>query len=159
MEYGGTPDEWQTTKVGCPDGRRRYFRLALAINEETKSIGQSISLSGGETVIDKGGVQCAIGGWFGGWVGSDASARLEVDFVDGAGKKLGGVATDAPDPGALPKPEVGRAAMVKQVAEAPVPSGTRRIDLRLTAVRPTKKIDTIAVATADNLSLVLKKNE
>jgi hypothetical protein len=157
MNYGGMPDEWQSSKPGCPDGRDRYFRLALAINEPSKSINQRPNLNGVEAEIDSGALECALGGWFGGWVGGDASARLEVDFLAEDGSVLGTLATEAPDPAKLPKPELGRAAMVKVIAAGPVPAKTRRLDIRLAAVRPTQKVDTNAVATADSLSVVLRK--
>jgi hypothetical protein len=157
MEYGGTPEEWLATKPGCPDARRRYFRLALAINEESKFINQEVALAGAEAAIDTGGVECALGGWFGAWTAGDASARLDVNFLDAKGTKLGTLSTQAPDPGALPKPENGRASMVKMTATGLVPAGTRRLEVRLVAMRPTGKIDSIGVAMADNLSVVLRK--
>jgi hypothetical protein len=157
MNYGGMPDEWQSSKPGCPDGRERYFRLALAINEPSKSITQRINITGLEAEIDAGSLECALGGWFGGWVGGDASARLEVEFLGEDGTILGKLATEAPDPATLPKPELGRAALVKEVATGPVPPKTRRLEVRLVAIRPTQKIDTNAVAAADSLSLVLRR--
>jgi len=157
MNYGGMPDEWQSSKPGCPDGRERYFRLALAINEPAKSISQRINIVGEEKLIDSGAVECALGGWFGGWAGGDASARLEVDFLAEDGSVLGKLATEAPDPSTLPKPELGRAAVVKQIAAGPVPPNTRRIEVRLVALRPTDRIDTNAVAAADSLSVVLRR--
>jgi hypothetical protein len=159
MKYGGIPDEWQSSKPGCPDGRERYFRLALAINEQTKVISQRIALSGAEAEIAAGQVECALGGWFGGWVASDASAKVEVDFLGANGAKLGTLATEPPDLAAAPKPEAGRAALVKQVATGPVPPGTTQIEARLVALRLTKNVDNNAVAAADNLSLVLRKKE
>lgn len=159
MEYGRTPEEWLSTKPGCPDGRKRYFRLALAINEESKRISQDIALTGFEEEIDRGDIECRIGGWFGAWVGGDASVSLEVNFIDANGKKLGSVATEPPDPATLPQPETGRASMVKQIAAEMVPVGTRTLEVHLSATRPTGRIDTIAVAAADNLSLVLRKSE
>jgi hypothetical protein len=157
MNYGGMPDEWQSSKPGCPDGRERYFRLGLAINEPSKSINQKIHVNGAEADIDAGLVECALGGWFGGWVGGDASARLEVDFLGEDGSVLGKLATDAPDPAALTKPELGRAALVKLVVSGPVPPKVRRLEVRLVAIRPTGKVDTNAVAAADSLSVVLRK--
>jgi hypothetical protein len=157
MNYGGMPDEWQSSKPGCPDGRERYFRLALAINEPTKSISQALHVVGIETDVDAGAIECALGGWFGGWVNGDASARLEVDFLGGDGAILGKLATEPPDPATLPKPELGRAALVKQIATGPVPPKTRRLEVRLVAMRPTQKVDTNAVAAADSLSLVLRR--
>jgi hypothetical protein len=157
MNYGGMPEEWQSSKPGCPDGRERYFRLALAINEPTKSISQHINVTGLEKEIDGGSLECALGGWFGGWVGGDASARLEVEFHGEDGTILGKLATEAPDPAALPKPELGRAALVKEIATGLVPQKTRRLEVRLVAIRPTQKVDTNAVAVADSLSLVLRR--
>jgi hypothetical protein len=157
MNYGGMPDEWQSAKPGCPDGRERYFRLALALNEPTKSINQRINIAGAEKEIDEGLIECALGGWFGGWAGGDASARLEIDFLAEDGTNLGTLMTDAPDPATLPKPEMGRAALVKQIATGPVPTKTRRLEVRLAAIRPTNKVDTNAVAAADSLSLVLRR--
>jgi hypothetical protein len=157
MNYGGMPDEWQSSKPGCPDGRERYFRLALAINEPSKSIGQRINITGLDAEIDAGPLECALGGWFGGWVGGDASARLEVEFLSEDGTILGKLATEAPDPAALPKPELGRAALVKEIATGPVPPKTRRLEVRLVAIRPTQKVDTNAVAAADCLSVVLRR--
>lgn len=159
MEYGSTPEEWLSSKPGCPDGRKRYFRMALAINEESKTITQDIALTGFEAVIDSGNIECRLGGWFGAWVGGDASALLEVHFLAANGKKLGTISTKAPDPTALPQPENGRASMIKQIAATLVPPGTRRLEARLIAMRPTGRIDTIGVAAADNLSLVLRKEE
>jgi len=157
MNYGGVPDEWQTSKPGCPDGRERYFRLALSINEPAKSINQRITLIGLESEIDAGHLECALGGWFGGWVGGDASAKLEVDFLNGDGAVLGTAATDVPDPATLQKPETGKASLTRQIAAAPVPAGTRKLEVRITAVRPAQKVDTNAVAVADGLSVVLRK--
>jgi hypothetical protein len=157
MNYGGMPDEWQSSKPGCPDGRERYFRLALAINEPTKSINQHINVPGLEAEADAGSLECALGGWFGGWVGGDASARLEVDFLGDDGTVLGKLATEAPDPMMLPQPQMGRAALVKEIATGPVPPKTRRLEVRLVATRPTQKNDTNAVAAADSLSLVLRR--
>lgn len=159
MEYGGLPDEWQTGRPGCPDGRKRYFRLALAINEETKSINQHVSLAGIFEDVDGGRVECGIGGWLGGWVGGDAIAALEVVFLDEKDAPISNFRTPDFDPASLPKPEVGRAALERQVANAKVPSGARKIEARLIALRPTGKIDTVAIAAADVLSLVLRKTE
>jgi hypothetical protein len=157
MNYGAMPDEWQSGRPGCPDGRERYFRLALALNEPTKSINQRINLAGAEAETDAGSLECALGGWFGGWVGGDASARLEVDFLAEDGTKLGSLMTDAPDPATFPKPEMGRAALVKVITAGPVPPKTRRLEIRLVAIRPTQKVDTNAVAAADSLSIVLRR--
>lgn len=157
IEYSGMADEFTGGNPACPDGRKRYFRFALAIHEEGKSISQLIAAEDAAPQIDSGQVECALGGWFGGWVHGDASAMLEVDFLNATGAKLGTLATEAPDPAALPKPETARAALVKQTAVGPVPSGTRRLEVRLTALRPTKNIDTNAVAAADNVSLVLRQ--
>jgi hypothetical protein len=157
MSYGGVPDEWQTSRPGCPDGRERYFRLALSINEPTKFISQRIGLTGLDSEVDAGHVECALGGWFGGWVRGDASARLEVDFVNADGAVIGNASTEAPDPSLLPRPETGRASMTKEITVAAVPPGTRRLDVRLTAVRPDQRVDTNAVALADSLSIVLRK--
>jgi hypothetical protein len=157
MNYGGLPDEWQSGKPGCPDGRERYFRLALALNEPSKSINQRINVVGVEAETDAGSLECALGGWFGGWAGGDASARLEVDFLAEDGTTLGSLMTDAPDPATLPKPELGRAALLKVINTGPVPPKTRRLEVRLAAIRPTHKVDTNAVAAADSLSLVLRR--
>lgn len=157
INYGGMTDEWQSSKPGCPDGRERYFRLALAINEPGKSISQRININGAEQDIDAGALECALGGWFGGWVGGDASAQLEVDFLGEDGAVLGKLATEAPDPASLPKPELGRAALVKKTAVGPVPPKTRRLDVHLVAVRPKHRVDTNAVAAADSLSVVLRR--
>lgn len=159
VEYGSMSDEWPDARPGCPDGRKRYFRLALAINEATKDISQTLALTSAAADIDSGAVECALGGWFGGWAGGDATARLEVNFLDANDAKLGTLATEAPDPAALPKPEGGRASFAKQLATAPLPTGTRRIEAHLVAVRLTKNVDTNAVATADNLSIVLEKKK
>ena len=159
VEYGSMSEEWPDAKPGCPDGRKRYFRLALAINEASKEISQSLAVTSAAADIDSGAVECALGGWFGGWVGGDASARLEVNFLGANDAKLGTLATEAPDPAALAKPEAGRANFVKQVAIAPLPAGTRRIETHLVAIRMTKNVDTNAVAAADNLSVVLEKKK
>jgi len=156
-EYNDVAQEWESGKAGCPDGLNRHFRFALAINEETKSIAQTIDIDDIAAQVDAGALECALGGWFGGWVAGDGSAMLEVDFLATGGAKLGTLATTPPDPAALPKPENARAALVKQTASAPVPPRTRRLEVRLTAVRPTKRVDTNAVAAADNLSLVLRE--
>lgn len=156
-EYGSAADEWPDAKAGCQDGRKRYFRLALALNEASKSMRQSLAVTGIDAAIDAGQVECALGGWFGGWVTGDASAKLEVDFLNAAGRKLGTLATESPDPATLPKPETGRASLVKQLAAAVLPAGTRRLEARLVAVRTTGRADTNAVAAADNLSVVLRK--
>lgn len=158
-EYGRAADEWPDAKAGCEDGRKRYFRLALALNEASETLRQFVPVAGSETDIDAGQVECALGGWFGGWVGGDASAKLEVDFLGVGDKKLSTLATEPPDPTALPKPANGRAALLKALAAGPVPPGTRRLDVRLMAVRMTEKVDTNAVAAADNLSIVLRKKE
>lgn len=158
-EYGRAADEWPDAKAGCEDGRKRYFRLALALNEANETLRQFVPVAGSEAEIDAGQVECALGGWFGGWVSGDASAKLEVDFLGAGDRKLGTLATEPPDPNALPKPANGRAALIKALAAGPVPSGTRRLDVRLMAVRMTEKVDTNAVATADNLSIVLRKKE
>lgn len=157
MNYGGMPDEWQSSKPGSPDGRERYFRLALAINEPTKWISQRTNVVGLESEIDGGLLECALGGWFGGWVGGDASAQLEVDFLAEDNSVLGKLATEPPKPATLPKPESGKAAMAKVTAVGPVPPKTRRLEIRLVAVRPGHKVDTNAVAVADSLSVVLRK--
>ncbi len=156
-EYGGTADEWPDAKAGCQDGQKRYFRLALALNETSKSMHQSLAVTGIDAAIDAGQVECALGGWFGGWVDGDASAKLEVDFLGAGDKKLGTLATEAPDPSTLPKPGAGRASLMKQLTAAAVPAGTRRIEARLVAARTTGRADTNAVAAADNLSVVLRK--
>ena len=156
-DYGDSPDEWPDSKPGCPDGRKRYFRLGLAINEPGKSISQTISLGALQNDLDAGQVECALGGWFGGWTDGDASSRLEVDFLDARGKVLASLATEPPGPGQLPKPAHGRASLAKVLATAPVPAGTRSIEARLAAIRMDKTVDTNAVATADNLSVVLRK--
>lgn len=157
VEYGSMSDEWPDAKPGCPDGRKRYFRLALAINEAGKEISQNLTVAAAATEIDAGGIECALGGWFGGWIGGDASAHLEVEFFGMNDAKLGSLTTDSPDPASLAKPEAGRACLVKELAHAPVPAGTRRIEAHLAAVRMTKNLDTNAVAAADNLSVVLEK--
>jgi hypothetical protein len=157
-EYGRASDEWPDAKAGCPDGRKRYFRLAMAINESNKHISQSVVVGDTAADIDAGRVECALGGWFGGWVGGDASAKLEVEFFGDGDRPLGKLATEPPDPAAL-KPEIGRAALVKQLAAGPVPKGTRRIEARLVALRMTPTMDSNAVAAADNLSVVLRKKE
>jgi len=158
-EYGRAADEWPDAKAGCEDGRKRYFRLALALNEASETLRQLVPVAGSEADIDAGRVECALGGWFGGWVGGDASAKLEIEFIGADDQKLGTLATEPPDPTALPKPATGRAALVKALAAGPVPPGTRRLDVRLIAVRMTEKVDTNAVAAADNLSIVLRKKE
>jgi hypothetical protein len=157
MNYGGVPEEWQTSRPGCPDGRDRYFRLALSLNEPSKFIRQRVIFTGLDAEIDAGHLECALGGWFGGWIGGDASARLEVDFLNAEGAVIGKAATGAPDPRLLPKPEIGKAALIKEIALAPVPPGTRRLDVRLSAIRPNQRVDTNAVAMADSLSVVLRK--
>ncbi|HET6409599.1 MAG TPA: hypothetical protein VFG14_17055 [Chthoniobacteraceae bacterium] len=157
MNYGGAPDEWQSGKPGPPDGRDRYFRLALAINEPTKEVTQTVNVVGAEAEIDAGTAECALGGWFGGWAGGDGSAQLRVSFQGANGAELGTLATEPPDPAKLTKPEMGRATMTKITAVGMVPPGTRRMEVHLAAVRPTQKVDTNAVATADSLSLVLRK--
>ncbi len=159
VEYGSMSEEWPDAKPGCPDGRKRYFRLALAINEATKDISQNLPVAPAAAEIDAGSVECALGGWFGGWTSGDASARLEVDFFSANDAKLGTLATEAPGPAALTKPEAGRAGLVKELASAPLPPGTRRIEAHLVAVRLTKNVDTNAVAAADNLSVVLEKKK
>jgi hypothetical protein len=60
---------------------------------------------------------------------------------------------------ALPKPESGRASMITRIATGAVPTNTRMIAARLIALRPTKKLDSNAVAAADNLSVVLRKKQ
>lgn len=159
VEYGSVTEEFSDAKAGCPDGRKRYFRLALAINEATKSIAQSVGVESLAEDIAAGRVECALGGWFGGWAGGDASAKLEVEFFGDGEKSLGTLATEPPDPAALPKPESGRASLTKQLAAGPVPAGTRRIEARLVAVRMTPTVDSNAVAAADNLSVVLRKKD
>jgi hypothetical protein len=159
VEYGSVTEEWASGKPGCPDGRKRYFRLALAINEESKAISQNLNVTFAASDIAAGKVECALGGWFGGWSGGDASAKLEVVFRGANDEKIGTLSTEAPDPAALPKTESGKATLVKQIAVEVVPAGTRRVEARLVAVRKTPNIDTNAVAAADNLSIVLRKKE
>jgi len=156
-DYGDSPDEWPDAKPGCPDGRKRYFRLGLAINEPGKSIGQAISIGALQAEIEAGQVECALGGWFGGWLDGDASSRLEVDFLDAHGKVLGTLTTEAPVPGQLPKPPNGRASLAKVLASGKVPAGTRSLEVRLAALRMDAAVETNAVAVADNLSVVLRK--
>lgn len=157
VEYGSAAEEFSNSKPGCPDGRKRYFRLGLAINEATKAIAQSIGTEAMAEDIAAGRLECALGGWFGGWVDGDASAKLEVEFFGEGEKSLGKLATEPPDPATLPKPESGRASLSKQLAAGPVPAGTRRLEARLVAVRMTPNVDSNTVAAADNLSVVLRK--
>lgn len=159
QEYSGSRGEWSPEEPSCPDARKRVFRFGLAINETTKSILQSVDLRPLGAEIDTGTLEIAMGGWFGGWVGGDASVRLEIDFKDATGKVLGTATTEAPDPATLPKAGIARAAMVKAIANALVPAGTRGLDVRLTALRPTGRADTIAVGAADNLSVVVRMKE
>jgi FG-GAP-like repeat len=113
----------------------------------TTSARQTVDVSGSAEAIDAGRATVGLSAYLGGALAYPDSMRATAQFLSAAGASLGAL-TIGP---VTHDDRANVSTMLRRAGNAPVPAGTRRIGVTLTAVDAVGK----SLATADNVKLTL----
>jgi hypothetical protein len=145
VQYGA-PDFLTAADSAALGGGTNFF--AGGPSTATSAATQTVDVSGAGPEIDAGKVAATLAALLGGYSSQTDRATVTATFLTAAGGALGSVAL-------APVTSADRASVTKLVARsasAAVPSGTRRIAVRIEAIRDAGAYDDGYV---DNVSLVL----
>lgn len=149
-EFGGGP---ASDSPGPANRGGHYFYAKVTTENPRAVVSQNLDVSASATAIDGGRTGYRMDGFFGGVNTSFSSARLTAEFLDKAGKKIGGDTTDEVK-------ESDRAddlVLIERTRSGALPAGTRTVRIRLEFyIRPGHEKEAIeTLAYADNLAFSL----
>lgn len=149
-EFGGGP---APDSPGPANRGGHYFYAKVTTEKPRAVVSQTIDVSAAAATIDGGRIGYRMDGFFGGVNTSFSSARLSAEFLDKAGKKLGGDITDE----VTESDRADDLVLIERDRAGALPAGTRAVRIRLEFyIRPGHEKEAIeTLAYADNLAFSL----